>query len=444
MCGLRENKYPTRAGTCATNASAPRSDSGDGARGCTRGARRRSGRRNGERLARAIARVQAEGQLRGRGVAPRVRVAAPGRVVGPNGFGPDDAGLVGEVPRVQRRAERREAGAPLHRARERRLGGGRGEQRPRGRGGVSRVRSRGCGLRLRDAAVVLTAVAAGEVRGVPPRAVRGEARSEPRGGGRRRGGCQARRRRERRGRVCLAKAPRDRNRGPDRGIERSTANTRDGRKRTRRVRRVRRVRRHVRRRGVRDLRRRVDVYRRRRRAGGTRPRGCFGVGGGGGGGGGGAPRRDGWGRDFADGAADSATPFTMDDHSTLPFGSAKKKGASSDERRGDESEKRKKTRLEKTFSCCEVLRRRRDGRALLVARGNVYDATLFLADHPVGPLPILRGLGRDNTEDMQMHSAAAQRAWGKLKIGVLRACPARAFGPFAPPKGKYHQACVVS
>ena len=156
------------------------------------------------------------------------------------------------------------------------------------------------------------------------------------------------------------------------------------------------------------------------------------------------PRRDGWGRDFADGAADSATPFTMDDHSTLPFGSAKKKGASSDERRGDESEKREKTRLEKTFSCCEVLRRRRDGRALLVARGNVYDATLFLADHPVGPLPILRGLGRDNTEDMQMHSAAAQRAWGKLKIGVLRACPARAFGPFAPPKGKYHQACVVS
>ena len=57
------------------------------------------------------------------------------------------------------------------------------------------------------------------------------------------------------------------------------------------------------------------------------------------------------------------------------------------------------------------------GRALLVAHGVVYDATLFLADHPVGPLPILRGLARDNTEDMQMHSAAAQRAWdGWLRL----------------------------
>jgi cytochrome b involved in lipid metabolism len=114
--------------------------------------------------------------------------------------------------------------------------------------------------------------------------------------------------------------------------------------------------------------------------------------------------------------------FTMDDLSTLTRGAGSK---------------------EKTFSCCEVLRRRKRGRALLVAHGVVYDATLFLADHPVGPLPILRGLARDNTEDMQMHSAAAQRAWGKLKIGVLRKCPNRAFGPFVSPKGKY-EACVVS
>ena len=132
------------------------------------------------------------------------------------------------------------------------------------------------------------------------------------------------------------------------------------------------------------------------------------------------PRRDGWGRDGPPPSDDSSTTlFTMDD---LP------------------SRKQPRTR---TFSCCEVLRRRAGGRALLVAHGNVYDASLFLADHPVGPLPILRGLGRDNTEDMQMHSAAAQRAWGKLKIGVLRPCPARAFGPFAPPKGRY-ESCVVS
>jgi len=138
------------------------------------------------------------------------------------------------------------------------------------------------------------------------------------------------------------------------------------------------------------------------------------------------PRRDGWGRD---GASDSAMGFTMDDLSTLT--------------RVGGSKEKTKTLKEKTFSCCEVLRRRKRGRALLVAHGVVYDATLFLADHPVGPLPILRGLARDNTEDMQMHSAAAQRAWGKLKIGVLRKCPNRAFGPFVSPKGKY-EACVVS
>jgi cytochrome b involved in lipid metabolism len=34
----------------------------------------------------------------------------------------------------------------------------------------------------------------------------------------------------------------------------------------------------------------------------------------------------------------------------------------------------------------------------LVSNGFVYDATLFMHDHPVGPLPMLRGAGRDNTE----------------------------------------------
>jgi hypothetical protein len=155
------------------------------------------------------------------------------------------------------------------------------------------------------------------------------------------------------------------------------------------------------------------------------------------------PRRDGWGRDGPPPSdASSTTLFTMDD---LPSLSSLGVSRGAEGEKG-ETEKRKqasRTRATRTFSCCEVLRRRACGRALLVAHGNVYDATLFLADHPVGPLPILRGLGRDNTEDMQMHSAAAQRAWGKLKIGVLRPCPARAFGPFAPPKGRY-ESCVVS
>ena len=156
------------------------------------------------------------------------------------------------------------------------------------------------------------------------------------------------------------------------------------------------------------------------------------------------PRRDGWGRDGPPPSdASSTTLFTMDDLPSLSSFSGVSRGAEGEK---GETEKRKqasRTRATRTFSCCEVLRRRAGGRALLVAHGNVYDASLFLADHPVGPLPILRGLGRDNTEDMQMHSAAAQRAWGKLKIGVLRPCPKRAFGPFAPPKGRY-ESCVVS
>ena len=79
--------------------------------------------------------------------------------------------------------------------------------------------------------------------------------------------------------------------------------------------------------------------------------------------------------------------------------------------------------------------------SLLVAQGFVYDASLFLMDHPVGPLPILRAVNRDNTQDMQMHSAAAQRVWHKLRVGVLKLCPANGFGEFKPPKSETR--CVV-
>ena len=69
----------------------------------------------------------------------------------------------------------------------------------------------------------------------------------------------------------------------------------------------------------------------------------------------------------------------------------------------------------------------------LVSNGRVYDATLFMYDHPVGPAPMLRGSGRDNTEDMEMHSGAAQRAWRRLRIGHLVPCPAKGYGYFNPP-----------
>lgn len=52
---------------------------------------------------------------------------------------------------------------------------------------------------------------------------------------------------------------------------------------------------------------------------------------------------------------------------------------------------------------------------------------------------MLRGAARDNTEDMEMHSGAAQQAWQKLKIGRLKACPEHGYGYFNPPKEK----CVI-
>ena len=88
----------------------------------------------------------------------------------------------------------------------------------------------------------------------------------------------------------------------------------------------------------------------------------------------------------------------------------------------------------RSFTCCEVARHRRADSLWLVANGHVYDATLFMHDHPVGPMPMLRGAGRDNTEDMEMHSGAAQHAWQKLKIGTLVKCPRRGYGCFHPPK----------
>jgi cytochrome b involved in lipid metabolism len=126
------------------------------------------------------------------------------------------------------------------------------------------------------------------------------------------------------------------------------------------------------------------------------------------------PRREGWGRDTRAFSVDVGNPFER-----VPL---------------DADSAVKEKRRTRPFTCCEVMRRRANGQALLVARGHVYDATLFLADHPVGPSPLLRGLGRDNTVDMQMHSAAAQRAWHKLRIGVLTACPEKSFGIFAPPR----------
>jgi len=92
---------------------------------------------------------------------------------------------------------------------------------------------------------------------------------------------------------------------------------------------------------------------------------------------------------------------------------------------------------------CVVNAARAKGRAILVARGVVYDATDFVSMHPSGEAPILRGMMRDNTEDYEMHSARARKhVWEKYRVGVLARCERVGFGAFEPP-AMSSSSCVV-
>lgn len=94
------------------------------------------------------------------------------------------------------------------------------------------------------------------------------------------------------------------------------------------------------------------------------------------------------------------------------------------------------------WTACEVAWARSRGVCALVARGTVYDASSFLRKHPSGEAPILRALGRDNTEDFEMHSARAQGLWAEHRIGRLIRCEERGYGDFVPPTS-LADACVV-
>ena len=123
-------------------------------------------------------------------------------------------------------------------------------------------------------------------------------------------------------------------------------------------------------------------------------------------------------------------------------------------REGDEDSARDKSEGETRCACvttrdgcvwtpCVVNAARAKGRAILVARGVVYDATDFVSMHPSGEAPILRGMMRDNTEDYEMHSARARKhVWEKYRVGVLARCERVGFGAFEPP-AMGSSSCVV-
>jgi cytochrome b involved in lipid metabolism len=55
----------------------------------------------------------------------------------------------------------------------------------------------------------------------------------------------------------------------------------------------------------------------------------------------------------------------------------------------------------------------------LVAHGVVYDVSLFIKRHPGGERALLRRAGRDCSEDLDFHTAAARQLWRSYRIGVL-------------------------
>jgi cytochrome b involved in lipid metabolism len=75
------------------------------------------------------------------------------------------------------------------------------------------------------------------------------------------------------------------------------------------------------------------------------------------------------------------------------------------------------------YSICQVQRLCRNGACLIMAEGNIYDATGFLDSHPAGAASIARKAGQDCTVDFGFHSVKARKGvWASLQIGTLVPC----------------------
>jgi cytochrome b involved in lipid metabolism len=79
-----------------------------------------------------------------------------------------------------------------------------------------------------------------------------------------------------------------------------------------------------------------------------------------------------------------------------------------------------------------------------VSDAKVYDASAFMFDHPVGPTPMLRGAGRDNTQDMEMHSGGGAEGVGTAEDRSLGSVPSERVRVFQPAeKGTYVRRSVT-
>jgi cytochrome b involved in lipid metabolism len=104
------------------------------------------------------------------------------------------------------------------------------------------------------------------------------------------------------------------------------------------------------------------------------------------------------------------------------------------------------------FTCCDIDRLRKrareregeeDEKVWLVAHGNVYEASAFVRFHPAGREVMMKGAGRDNSEDFDMHSKRAREVWRELRVGELIQCPDRGFGGYQPKPGFSVEQCTI-
>ena len=104
------------------------------------------------------------------------------------------------------------------------------------------------------------------------------------------------------------------------------------------------------------------------------------------------------------------------------------------------------------FTCCDIDRLRKrareregeeDEKVWLVAHGNVYEASAFVRFHPAGREVMMKGAGRDNSEDFDMHSKRARDVWRELRVGELIECPERGFGGYQPKPGFSVDQCTI-
>ena len=51
----------------------------------------------------------------------------------------------------------------------------------------------------------------------------------------------------------------------------------------------------------------------------------------------------------------------------------------------------------------------------------MYEASAFVRFHPAGREVMMKGAGRDNSEDFDMHSKRAREVWRELRVGELMA-----------------------